>query len=305
MSKLATAVKMLKNPYTFVIGLDINGLTKWMPDSMFAKLAFHGLMGEKLNLKDPKTFNEKLQWLKVYDHRPEYTALVDKLKAKEVVGGIIGNDHIVPYYGSWEKVEDIDFDSLPESFVLKCNHDQGSVILVPDKKTLDQGETIRYFDKRLKQNTYYGTREYQYKNIKPMVFAEEYLEKDIIDYKFYCFNGVPRFLYCGKDMSSGHTGKVDFYDLNWEQMPFYRTDYLRLGKIPRPCKLDEMIGIAYKLSEGIPFVRIDLFEVDKKIFFSEFTLCPASGYMPFVPKEYDRIIGDWLELPEKNDNKRA
>jgi len=299
MSKLATAIKMLKNPYTFVIGLDINGLIKWMPDSMFAKLSYHGLMGEKLNLKDPKTFNEKLQWLKVYDHRPEYTDLVDKLRAKEMVGNIIGKEHIVPCYGSWERAEDIDFDSLPQSFVLKCNHDQGSVVLVYDKSTLNRNETIRYFADKLKHNTYYGTREYQYKNIKPRVFAEEYLVKDIIDYKFYCFNGEPRFLYCGQDMSAGHNGKVDFYDLNWEPMPFYRTDYLRLGKIPRPHKLDKMIGIAKSLSEDIPFVRIDLFEVDEKIYFSEFTLCPASGYMPFVPKEYDRIVGDWLKLPEK------
>ena len=296
MSKVKTAIKMLKNPYTFIIGLDINGLTKWLPDSMFVKLAYRGLMGEKLHLDAPKTFNEKLQWLKVYDHRDEYTALADKLKAKEVVGKKIGNQHIVPCYGSWKNAEDIDFTSLPRSFVLKCNHDQGSVILVPDKETMDKNEAISFLNGQLKKNIYYGTREYQYKNIKPMIFAERYLAKDIIDYKFYCFNGIPKFLYCGQDMSSGHTGKVDFYDLNWKNMPFYRTDYQRLGQIPKPNKLDEMIEIAYKLSEGIPFVRIDLFEVENEIYFSEFTLCPASGYMPFVPKEYDRIVGDWLDL---------
>lgn len=292
-------MKMLKNPYTFVIGLDINGLIKWMPDSMFAKLSYRGLMGEKLNLKNPKTFNEKLQWLKVYDHREDYTSLVDKLKAKQIVGSIIGSEHIVPCYGSWENAEQIDFDTLPQRFVLKCNHDQGSVILVSDKETLDKQKTIRYFDDKLKHNTYYGTREYQYKNIKPKVFAEEYLGQNIIDYKFYCFNGIPKFLYCGQDMSLGHMGKVDFFDLSWEPMPFYRTDYQRLGRIPKPYQLDEMIQIAYKLSKGVPFVRIDLFEIDNQIYFSEFTLCPASGYMPFVPKEYDRIVGDWLILPNK------
>lgn len=299
MSKLSTAVKMLKNPYTFVIGLDINGLTKWMPDSMFAKLAFHGLMGEKLNLKDPKTFNEKLQWLKVYDHRPEYTALVDKLKAKEVVGGIIGSEHIVPCYGSWEKAENIDFDSLPQAFALKCNHDQGSVILVSDKETLNKTETIKYYKNKLKQNIYYGTREYPYKSIAPRVFAEEYLEKDIVDYKFYCFSGEPKFLYCGQGLTEDHSLKIDFFDLDWNLMPFYRTDYHRLGNIPKPSRLDEMIEIAQKLSKTLPFVRIDLFEVDDKVFFSEFTLYPASGFMPFVPNEYDRIVGDWLILPKK------
>ena len=298
MSKFRTAIELLKNPCIFVIGLDNNEITKWMPDSVFAKISFRGMLGEKLNLNNPVTFNEKLQWLKVYDHRPEYTSLVDKLKAKEIVGEIIGHEHIVPYYGAWTHADQIDFDTLPKSFVLKCNHDQGSVILVKDKDALDKNSTIVSLNRKLKHNSYYGTREYPYKNIKPRVFAEAFLGDSIIDYKFYCFNGNPKFLYCGQGLTIDHSLKIDFYDLDWNLMPFYRTDYHRLGKIEKPEKLAEMIEIAKKLSRGIPFVRIDLFEVDGNVFFSEFTLCPASGFMPFVPKEYDRIVGEWLDLPE-------
>ncbi len=297
MSKLGTALSLIKNPWEFVIGLDKNGLTRWMSDRMFAKISFRGVMGEKLNLDCPKTFNEKLQWLKVYDHRPEYTTLVDKYTAKCVVGQKIGNQHIVPLLGSWDNAKQIDFDNLPISFVLKCNHDQGSVILVQDKNKLDRAITIKTLNRKLKHNAYFGTREYPYKNIKPKVFAEKYLGKDIIDYKFYCFDGEPKFLYCGQGLTEDHSLKIDFFDLEWNLMPFYRTDYHRLGQIPKPMRLNEMIDIARILSEDIPFVRIDLFEVDGQVYFSEFTLCPASGFMPFVPTKYDAIVGEWLRIP--------
>lgn len=296
MSKIGTAVKLLRNPWLFIIGLDNNGLIRWMPDSMFAKISFKGMLGQKLHLDNPVTFNEKLQWLKIYDHQPEYSLLVDKLKAKKVVGDLIGQEYIVPYYGEWKSADEIEFDTLPDRFVLKCNHDQGSVILVNDKAHLNKEKTIKILNRKLKHNAYYGTREYPYKNIEPKVFAEAYLGDDIIDYKFYCFNGKPMFLYCGQGLTADHTLKIDFYDLNWNLMPFYRTDYQRLGQIEKPENLSTMIKISRKLSENVPFVRVDLFEVESKVYFSEFTLYPASGYMPFVPKEYDRIVGDWLKL---------
>lgn len=298
MSKIKTALRLLKNPYVFIVGLDRNGLTKWIPDEQFVKIAFRGMMGERLDLKNPKTFNEKLQWLKVYDHKEEYMGLVDKIQAKDLVGDIIGFQHIVPIYGKWESAFDIDFDQLPEQFVLKCNHDQGSVIIVENKYSINTKEIVRTLNYKLKHNAYYGTREYPYKNINPKVFAEEYLGSDIIDYKFYCFNGEPKFLYCGQGLTEDHSLKIDFYDLDWNLMPFYRTDYHRLGNIPKPIHLDEMLKIARMLSKDIPFVRIDLFEVGGNVYFSEFTLCPASGYMPFVPKEYDYIVGEWLRISQ-------
>ena len=299
MSKLKTFISLLKTPYKMIEPLGSMGLLNWMPDSTYVKLVFRAEMGYRPDLDNPRTFNEKLQWLKVFDHRPEYTDLVDKLRAKEVIGSKIGFQYIVPIYGAWERAEDIPFDELPEKYVLKCNHDQGSVIIVSEKRTIDKEETIRILNKKLKRNIYYGIREYPYKNVKPKVFAEKYLGEIMTDYKFYCFNGKPLFLYCSKGMLRAHVGAVDFYDLSWNPMPFYRTDYERLGQIPKPEHLDEMIEISKILSKDVPFVRIDLFEVSNQVYFSEFTLCPASGYMPFVPKEYDAIVGEWLDIPRR------
>ena len=296
MSKIKTMLSMMKTPLRLVPRLGANGLINWMPDKMFAYLSFRGEMGYFPNLKDPQTFNEKMQWLKIHDFQPEYVDLVDKVKAKEKVSEIIGEEHIVPLLGKWNNAADIDYEMLPDSFVLKCNHDQGSVYLVPDKKTIDKNEITKLINRCLKRNLFPETREYPYKYIKPCVFAETYLGKDIIDYKFYCFNGEPKFLYCGQGLTTDHSLKIDFYDLDWNLMPFYRTDYHRLGQIPKPIHLNEMIEISKKLSANVPFVRIDLFEINDKVYFSEFTLCPASGFMPFVPKEYDRIVGDMLDL---------
>lgn len=296
MSSINSKIRKLLHPLEMVTPLGCRRFLDWMPDSIYCSLVFRAEMGYKLDLKNPLTFNEKLQWLKVNDHRPEYTEYVDKLRAKQIVGQLIGFQHIVPVLGKWEKAEQIQFQDLPDKFVLKCNHDQGSVKLVSDKNELDIQETIKIFSRKLKNNQYYGTREYPYKDIKPYVFAEEFLGSNIIDYKFYCFSGEPKFLYCGQGLTEDHSLKIDFFDLDWNLMPFYRTDYHRLGQIPRPEHLDEMIEIAKKLSVGVPFVRIDLFEVDGKVFFSEYTLYPASGFMPFVPEKYDRIIGDMMDI---------
>lgn len=299
MPGVKSKVDKILHPTKLVTPLGIHRMLDWMPDDMYVRLAFKGRMGYKLDLQSPMTFNEKIQWLKVYDQRDEYTDYVDKIGAKKKVGDLIGSEYIVPMYGEWTTANEIPFQQLPNRFVLKCNHDQGSVMLVSNKEDLDIEKTILRYSKKLKRNSYYGTREYPYKNILPKVFAEEYLGDDIIDYKFYCFNGKPLFLYCGQGLTEDHSLKIDFYDLEWNLMPFYRTDYHRLGIIPKPQRLDEMILIAKTLCKNIPFVRIDLFEVNNKVFFSEFTLYPASGFMPFVPPEYDRIVGEWLTLPNK------
>ena len=297
MSKIKTALSLSKTPLRLVTRLGANGLINWMPDIVFVYLSYKGEMGEFPNLKNPKSFNEKLQWLKLYDRKPRYTDLVDKIKAKENIAKIIGEEHIVPLLGAWETFEEIEFEKLPDRFVLKCNHDQGSVFIVSNKDQFDVVRAGKFINRCLKRNLYPETREFPYKKMKPFVFAEEYLGECIVDYKFYCFNGEPRFLYCGQGLTTDHSLKIDFYDLDWNLMPFYRTDYQRLGRIEKPKHFDEMIEISKKLSSDVPFVRIDLFEVDDKVYFSEFTLCPASGFMPFEPKEFDMIVGQWLVLP--------
>ena len=299
MSKISTAIKTISDPGKFVYSMGRNGLLNWLPDELYLKILFRAKKGTDLNLSNPITFNEKLQWLKLYDRNPRYISLVDKITAKEVVGKLIGSEHIVPIYGTWKNASEIDFEMLPNQVVLKCNHDQGSVVIIDNLQQFDINKAIVFLNRKLKRSPYPGSREYAYSKIKPMVFAEKYLGSSIIDYKFYCFNGVPRFLYCGKGLTSDHSLKIDFFDMNWHLMPFYRTDYERLGEIECPTHFEEMKKIALKLSKGIPFVRIDLFEVDNTVYFSEFTLCPAAGYMPFVPEEYDKIVGSWLELPNK------
>ncbi len=299
MSKIATALKSISDPGTLIYSMGRNGLFNWLPDDIYLKLLFKAKKGKTLNLENPVTFNEKLQWLKLYDRNPRYTSLVDKITAKEVVGDLIGREHIVPIYGTWENASEIDFGSLPNKVVLKCNHDQGSVVIIDDLNNYDTSNAVRFLNEKLKKSPYQGSREYAYSKIEPKVFAEKYLGSKIIDYKFYCFNGVPKFLYCGKGLTADHSLKIDFYDMEWKRMPFYRTDYERLGEIPCPQHFEEMKEIAKVLSDGVSFVRVDLFEVDNVVYFSEFTLCPAAGYMPFVPEEYDKIVGSWLILPPK------
>lgn len=277
-------------------GLDRRKMLPFIGDKLYVSLDYRLRTGKRLNLKNPVSFNEKLQWLKVYDHNPRYGELVDKILAKKKVGKIIGEQHIVPMYGMWNSTKDINWEKLPQQFVLKCNHDQGSVVIVSDKDNLDIQETNNFIENHLSHNNYYGTREYAYKNIRPMVFAEKFLGGSICDYKFYCFNGMPRFLYVGRGLTVDHSLKIDFFDMDWNNMPFYRTDYQRLGNIPKPKHFDEMQTIAKALAKGTKFVRIDLFEENDQVYFSEFTLCPASGYMPFEPEEYDEIIGSWLKL---------
>lgn len=294
--------KYIKKPSNILIGLISHGYMEWLGDKSLVSLLYKLQKGKLLNLDNPQTFNEKLQWLKVYDHNPIYTKLVDKIQVKQIIGQKIGKEHIVPLIGKWENPKDIPFDKLPKQFVLKCNHDQGSVVLVHDKDTINQKEVCSFLKYKLGRNNYFGTREYGYKNIRPMVFAEKYLGKTIKDYKFYCFNGVPKFLYVGQGLTRDHSLKIDYFDLNWNIMPFYRTDYKRLGMVEKPKHLAKMIDVAHKLCQDIPFVRIDLFEVNDQVYFSEFTLCPASGHMPFVPLEYDSIVGSWLTL-QKFDNK--
>lgn len=297
MAKISTAVNAITDPGKFIYSMGRNGLLNWLPDRIYLKLLFRAKKGYKLNLVNPVTFNEKLQWLKLYDRNPRYIPLVDKISAKETIGKIIGTEHIVPILGTWDKASDIDFEKLPNQVVLKCNHDQGSVVIIDNLKEFDTNNAVRFLDSKLKHSPYPGSREYAYAKIKPRVFAEKYLGNQIIDYKFYCFNGTPKFLYCGRGLTADHSLKIDFFDMNWQLMPFYRTDYERLGKIECPSHFEQMKVIATKLSEGVPFVRIDLFEVNDIVYFSEFTLCPAAGYMPFVPEEYDRIVGSWLRLP--------
>ena len=264
-------------------------------------------MRRKLNIENPRTFNEKIQWLKINDHKEIYTTMVDKFKAKSYVEKKIGKQYIVPTYGVWDRFEDIDFDILPNQFVLKCTHDSGGLVIVRDKLNFDKKKAKKKIEKSLRNNYYYSCREWPYKNVKPRIIAEKYLKdtqmnkSGLVDFKIFCFNGKAKFLYISQGLENHLTAKISFYDLEFNKMPFKRSDYEGfISDPPKPKNIKKMIQIAEKLAINIPFLRVDLYEVDEQIYFSELTFSPCSGMIPFEPQEWDLKLGDLLELPNKN-----
>ena len=273
-----------------------------LPDKMYIKLKFFSRMGKFPDLKKPKTFNEKLQWLKLYDRKPIYTTMVDKYDVKKYVADIIGEEYIIPTLGVWDRFDDIDFEKLPNQFVLKCTHDSGGLVICRDKSEFDRDAAKRKVEKYLKTNYYFLGREWPYKNVKPRIIAEKYMDDGVgglRDYKFFCFNNEPQFIYISQGMEDHSTAKISFYDLNGEEMPFKRSDYRSFESTPdMPATLSEMIEYSHKLADKIncPFVRIDFYCVEGKTYFGEITFSPCSGMMPFEPSAWDEILGEKINL---------
>jgi hypothetical protein len=302
-------IKFITNPvlgFSFIIiKLDNSILYRKIPDSFYLKCQYYFSKSEKLNLKAPVNFNQKIQWLKIYYKNPLYTKLADKYESREYVENKAGNKYLIPLLGGgvFNKFDDIDFSILPKQFVLKCNHDSGSVIICKNKDEFDIENAKNKIEACLKINycDAYPYREWQYKNIKPIIMIEQYLinstGEESNDYKFFCFNGEPRVLYVSL-IGEGEPF-MNYYDLEWNRLDL-TTGYKTLRQeIKRPDNLDEMILVCKKLSEDIPFVRIDLYLIDGKIYFGEFTFTPYGGYYPFNPPKWNKIWGDWLRLPEK------
>lgn len=281
-----------------------------LPDKLYLKLKYYLKLKKRLNLRNSQTFNEKLQWLKLYDRKPAYTMMVDKIEVRKYIRDTIGEEYLIPCLGTWDRAEDIDFDTLPNQFVLKCNHNSGlGMCICKDKATLDIRNVRKKLNKGLKQKYYYSGREWPYKNVKPRIIAEKYMGQELIDYKFYCFNGEPKFLYIA--LANIKNGQKDdllsFYTLDWKPAPFYRKDHKPFPyALNKPKSFEEMLEVVKKLSKDIPFVRVDLYEVEGHIFFSELTFSPGGGFGIFYPEEWEQTLGDWLKLPneqEKYDNR--
>lgn len=291
---------LLKNPYKLFVYLGYKGKLNWMNDKTYLKLFYRGVMGKKLNLKDPKTFNEKLQWLKLYDRKLEYSKMVDKYEAKLYVADKIGEEYIVPNYGIWDNFDDIDFDKLPDQFVLKCTHDCGGLIICRDKSKLDINGAREKINKCLKKEYFWDSREWPYKAVKPRIIAEKYMEnstRGLRDYKFYCFNGKVPYLYISEGLEDHATANISFLTRDWEFAPFGRSDYAPFSELPeKPEKFEKMLKIAEKLSEGHAFLRVDLYEIQGDIYFSELTFSPCSGMMPFTKEEWNNKLGDMIDL---------
>ena len=287
--------------YRFIFNAG-KGLYRNMPDEDFLRKRFHAAQGYYMDFDDPKTFSEKLQWLKINDHAPLYTKLADKAEVKKYIEEKIGHQYVIPTLAVWSSASDIDLDGLPDRFVLKCTHDSHGVMICDDKSKADIRQIRSRFRKALAADYYIKFREWPYKNIKPRVIAEEFISdngKELADYKIHCFNGEPRMILVCEGRFSEDGLTEDFYDCEWKRLD------VRRPKVPnakkpheRPEQLDEMLEISRKLAGDIPFVRVDLYLSGEKVLFGEMTFYPASGFTPFVPPEWDMTIGSWLELPK-------
>ena len=284
--------------------MTIKKLLRKIPDPMYLTIKYRHHFGKRPDLRHPKTFNEKLQWLKLHDRRPIYTTMVDKVQAKDYVAGIIGEEHIIPTLGVWESADEIDFNALPDRFVIKCNHDSHGVIVCKDKSKLDEAAVRAKLNRRLTTyNGYYYGREWPYKNVEKRIIAEEYISdgsEELTDYKVHNFNGEPRFILVCRERFSGSGLKEDFYDTDWNLMDVRRPGVGRGEPLARPKELGEMLELSRVLSRGVPFLRTDFYCVGGRVLFGELTLYPASGFQPFEPASYDRTFGDWIDLPEPN-----
>lgn len=282
-------------------GLSARGLLKWMPDRICLKLLFKARTGKKLNLDNPQTFNEKLQWLKLYNRKPEYTQMVDKCEAKKHVAERIGDEYIIPTLGVWDRFDQIDFDALPDRFVLKCTHDSGGLIICRDKATLDKKKAKAKIERSLKKNYYWASREWPYKNVRPRIIAEQYVEDNfgtdsLPVYKIMTFGGVPKIIQTIQNDKMPNES-IDYFDADWNLLDL-RQNYPNSEKpFDRPEKLEEMLSLAKTLSQGLPFLRVDFYQVKGKVYFSEYTFYSDTGLATFDPPEWDETLGEWIQLP--------
>ena len=271
------------------------------PDKLYLRLMFRLKMGYWPNLKHPKTFSEKLQWLKLYNRRPEYTQMVDKMAVKDYVAGIIGSEYVIPTLGVWERPEDIEWDVLPRQFVLKTTHGGGGsgVVICLDKNTFNREDAVKKLNESLKKDIYKTLREWPYKNVHKRIIAEQYLSNDgelLEDYKVHNFNGIPRFILLCRDRFKESGLTDDFYTTKWEHLDVKRPEHDNPGGHDQPKELEEMLGLAERLSKGIPFVRTDFYTAGNKVFFGELTFFPAGGMSKFEPEQYDELFGSWLHI---------
>lgn len=273
-----------------------------VPDKFFLELQYRCIMGKKLNLKSPQEFNEKIQWLKLYNRRPEYITMVDKYAVKDYVAAVIGSEYVIPTLGVWNRAEDIEWGLLPEKFVLKTTHDSGGVVICKNKSELDKDKARKKLDASLKRDYYKASREWPYKKVPHQIIAEEYLDSiaddgDLYDYKFFCFDGEVKMIEVDYNRAIHHNRNL--YTPEWVRIDAEIGVPSELGReFTKPQNLEKAIEVAQKLSAKIPFVRIDLYIVGEKIYFGEITFFHASGYNRIKPECFSLKIGEWIHLPK-------
>ena len=281
----------------------MRNLGKLVPDKLWIQVKYLKWFQKLPNLKKPETFNEKLNWLKLHDRNPEYIKMVDKYAVKEYVSNIIGEKYVIPLVGGpWTSFDEINFEALPTQFVLKTTHDCGGVIICKDKSQFDKEHARKFLSEHLKNNYYISDREWPYKNVKPQIFAEAYMEDlgtgELRDYKFFTFGGDAKIMFVATDRGKKDTEtKFDFFDMDFNHLNI-RNGHPNADICPeKPKSFDKMKVLAEKLSKNIPHLRVDFYEADGKLFFGELTFYHWSGLVPFEPVEWDRTLGNWIKLP--------
>ncbi len=292
-------LKLLKDPYYVIGHYLMNHFPHLMSDRFFIKVRWKESMGYKIDLNNPRTFNEKLQWLKLNARNPLYSTLVDKYAAKQWISDMIGEQYVIPNLAVYDSVDQIDLDKLPDRFVLKCNHDCGSIVICKDKSLFDLEAAKKKLDAALKQNYYWNSREWPYKNVKPRIIAEPYLEDEsgeLRDYKVYAFNGKCDYLMLCFDRSKGDT-KFIYFDRDWTIQKEFSNDGRKYGDtiiVEKPHNLDLIFEFAERLSSGFPFVRVDFYEVNRQLYLGEMTFYPSAGFDGTRTKAIDDYLNKHL-----------
>lgn len=292
---------MLNSDYRFLI-LSGQGFYDNMDDEAYLKRKYKACMGKELNLDNPKTFNEKLQWLKLHDRKPEYTMMVDKYAVRKYIADTIGEEYLIPLLGVWDNPDDIDFDALPNQFVLKCNHNSGlGMCICKDKSKLDIEKVKAELRKGLQQNYYLSSREWPYKDVPRKIVCEKYMqdgnEECLTDYKFFCFNGNPKIMYISKD--NADEPRTDFYDMQFNKISMRMLAPNSENKHIKPIYFEEMKKIAKRLSSNTYCLRVDFYIINNKLYIGELTFFHMSGFTPIYPEKWSYILGDWIKLPKK------
>lgn len=272
-----------------------------LSDEDFIKLKFKVITNRELNLKNPITFNEKLQWLKLHDHKDIYTTMVDKYEAKKYVASIIGEKYIIPTLGIYNSFNEINFNELPNQFVIKCTHDSGGLVICRDKTKLDIAAAKEKINNCLQKNYYLTSREWPYKNVKPRIIIEKYMEdkknESMRDYKFFCFNGKPEIMYLSEGLENHHTAGISFFDMDFKPTDCKRKDYRLLTYAPtKPKNWEKMIELSAALSKEIPHIRVDWYEINGCLFFGELTFFTCGGIIPFEDEKWNKKLGDLIDL---------
>lgn len=301
-------LEYLHNPLKIVNYLDARGGLKLLPDKLYLRLKYFSCLGKKLNLKNPTTFNEKLQWLKLYDRNPIYTRMVDKYEVRQYIAMTIGEDYLIPLLGVWDKFEDIDFSQLPNQFVLKCTHDSGGLVICKDKTKLNIEATRMKINRCLKRNYFLYGREWPYKNVKPRILCEKYMVDEsgleLKDYKISCFNDKAKFTEVCLNRNSPSGLNIDMFDTDWNPILALSGHPNSGTMVPKPKNLNKMLEFAEKLSKDIPYLRVDFYEPGGQLFFGELTFYPASGFEDYTPESYNYLLGSWIDIPVVNKSSR-